>query len=58
MVADPNRRFEMSRAAPDPAVRAVAKNRRTWLALAIVAGLFAVVPAIVRRVREATPSAP
>jgi thiol-disulfide isomerase/thioredoxin len=57
MVADPNRRFEMSRAAPDPAVRAVA-NRRTWLALAIVAGLFAVVPAIVRRVREATPSAP
>ena len=57
MVADPSRRFEMSRAAPDPAVRAVA-NRRTWLALAIVAGLFAVVPAIVRRVREATPSAP
>ena len=47
----------MSRAGPDPVARTVA-NRRTWLALAIVAGLFAVVPAIVRRVRDATPSAP
>lgn len=47
----------MSRAGPDPVARAVA-NRRTWLALAIVAGLFAVVPVIVRRVRDATPSAP
>jgi thiol-disulfide isomerase/thioredoxin len=42
---------------PGPAARAVA-NRRAWLALTIVAGLFAVVPAIVRRVRDPTPSAP
>lgn len=47
----------MSLAGPDPATSAVA-NRRAWLALAIVAGLLAVVPAIVRRVRDTTPSAP
>jgi thiol-disulfide isomerase/thioredoxin len=47
----------MSPAGPDSTARAAA-NRRAWLALAIVAGLFAVMPAAVRRVRDATPSAP
>lgn len=47
----------MSLAGPDPTARAVA-HRRSWLALAIVAGMFAVAPAVVRRVRDATPSAP
>ena len=47
----------MSLAGPDLAARAGA-NRRVWLALAIVAGLFAVVPAVFRRVRDPTPSAP
>jgi thiol-disulfide isomerase/thioredoxin len=47
----------MSLAGPDPAARAGA-SRRAWLALAVVAGLFAVVPPIVRRVRDATPAAP
>jgi thiol-disulfide isomerase/thioredoxin len=47
----------MNIAGPDPAERTVA-NRRTWVALAIVAGLFAVVPAVVRRVRDPAASAP
>jgi thiol-disulfide isomerase/thioredoxin len=51
------RSFEVSLAGPRPLARAAA-NRRAWLALAIVAGLFAVVPAIVRRVRDPTSSAP
>jgi thiol-disulfide isomerase/thioredoxin len=47
----------MSLGSPDFAARTVA-NRRAWLALAIVAGLFAVAPAIVRRMRDPTSSAP
>ncbi|MBT9597355.1 MAG: TlpA family protein disulfide reductase [Vitreoscilla sp.] len=47
----------MSLADPDPAARAVA-NRRALVVLAVVAGLFAVAPPIVRRVRDSTPSAP
>jgi len=33
-------------------------SRRTWLALAVVAGLFALVPVVVRRTRDASSSAP
>lgn len=33
-------------------------RRRAWIALAAVAGLFALFPALVRRVREASSSAP
>lgn len=44
----------MSRAGPDSAARTV-PSRRTWLAFAIVAGLLAVVPAIVRRGRDRLP---
>lgn len=35
-----------------------APSRRAWLALGAVAGLFAMVPALVRRVREASSPAP
>jgi thiol-disulfide isomerase/thioredoxin len=47
----------MDRSGADPLTRAVPR-RRAWVALAAVAGLFAVVPALVRRVREASSLAP
>jgi thiol-disulfide isomerase/thioredoxin len=47
----------MSRSGSDPSARAV-QSRRAWVALAAVAGLFAMLPVFVRRVREASASAP
>jgi thiol-disulfide isomerase/thioredoxin len=47
----------MGRSDADLSGRAV-PSRRAWLALAAVAGMFAMVPALVRRVREASSSAP
>jgi thiol-disulfide isomerase/thioredoxin len=47
----------MSRERLDQVPRSV-PSRRAWLAMAIVAGLFAMVPVVVRRTRDASSSAP
>lgn len=47
----------MDRSGADPLTRTVPR-RRAWVALAAVAGLFGLLPVLVRRVREASSSAP